>query len=247
MSGLAQALVARGAGLPPTGGTVRLLPRPATRFEPRGGSAGGAPGEPDAGFVDERSGAAAPPGPRAIPPVGAVDPAAPKARRRAELQPPEMQHEPDLRAAQRPRYDGGAGPQRAVPDPDPDPPGGPLANISALAEPAREATAGAPEPPRARGHAPMRDPEPRPPADALGPATAAAEPAGDARPGQRSAPSPPDLAFEHTPAAPIAVSIGRVVIEFIEPRPSPAPPPRAQPERTRGFDAFARARRGVPR
>lgn len=47
------------------------------------------------------------------------------------------------------------------------------------------------------------------------------------------------------PAAP-AISIGRIEVQFLAPE-KPAAAPRPEPQRTRGFDAYARARRGMPR
>ncbi|MBK1869699.1 hypothetical protein [Taklimakanibacter albus] len=49
-----------------------------------------------------------------------------------------------------------------------------------------------------------------------------------------SAPSPP------------TISIGRIDVQFL-PQERPAAPARPQPQRTRGFDSYARARRGEPR
>lgn len=45
------------------------------------------------------------------------------------------------------------------------------------------------------------------------------------------------------PASPIMVSIGRIEVELARPEPA-RPAPRPQVERTRGFEAYARARRG---
>lgn len=50
---------------------------------------------------------------------------------------------------------------------------------------------------------------------------------------------------EQAPAAP-AISIGRIDVQFL-PQERPVAPQRPQPQRTRGFDAYARARRGEPR
>lgn len=46
--------------------------------------------------------------------------------------------------------------------------------------------------------------------------------------------------------APPQISIGRIEVQFLAPE-KPAAAPRAEPQRTRGFDAYARARRGMPR
>jgi hypothetical protein len=47
------------------------------------------------------------------------------------------------------------------------------------------------------------------------------------------------------PAAP-QISIGRIEVQFIA-ADKPVAAPRPEPQRTRGFDAYARARRGMPR
>ena len=50
----------------------------------------------------------------------------------------------------------------------------------------------------------------------------------------------PDGEVERT--SPMSIAIGRIEIDFGQPPPAPAPAPPRQ--RTRGFEAFARARRG---
>lgn len=47
------------------------------------------------------------------------------------------------------------------------------------------------------------------------------------------------------PAAP-AISIGRIEVQFL-PQEKPVAPQRPEPQRTRGFEAYSRARRGLPR
>ena len=42
------------------------------------------------------------------------------------------------------------------------------------------------------------------------------------------------------------ISIGRIEVQFL-PQEVRAPAPRIEPQRTRGFDGYARARRGEPR
>jgi hypothetical protein len=54
-----------------------------------------------------------------------------------------------------------------------------------------------------------------------------------------------DDAKAERPAAP-AISIGRIEVQFIA-ADKPVAAPRPEPQRTRGFDAYTRARRGVPR
>jgi hypothetical protein len=50
------------------------------------------------------------------------------------------------------------------------------------------------------------------------------------------------------PSPNVNVSIGQVTVEFLPPpTPRPVPAPAATPAQTRGFDAYARARRGYPR
>lgn len=55
--------------------------------------------------------------------------------------------------------------------------------------------------------------------------------------------SAPPIAPE-TPAP--AISIGRIEVQFL-PQEKPAAPQRPEPQRTRGFEAYTRARRGLPR
>lgn len=55
----------------------------------------------------------------------------------------------------------------------------------------------------------------------------------------------PEPPTDRVPAAP-AISIGRIDVQFL-PQEAPAPSQRPEPHRTRGFDAYARARRGEPR
>lgn len=55
----------------------------------------------------------------------------------------------------------------------------------------------------------------------------------------------PDVAKAGQALAP-AISIGRIEVQFLAPE-KPAAAPRPEPQRTRGFDAYARARRGMPR
>lgn len=45
----------------------------------------------------------------------------------------------------------------------------------------------------------------------------------------------------------MTVSIGQIQVEFVQPEPHPAPQPKPAVQRTRGFDNYARARRGVRR
>ena len=54
---------------------------------------------------------------------------------------------------------------------------------------------------------------------------------GEEQPGQSPVPS---------------ISIGKIEVQFLPQEPR-TPAPRPQPQRTRGFDAYARARRGEPR
>lgn len=70
----------------------------------------------------------------------------------------------------------------------------------------------------------------------------------------------PPLYFEEPPAgrvtqsAPLiapetaapAISIGRIEVQFL-PQEKPVAPQRPEPQRTRGFEAYTRARRGLPR
>ncbi|MFZ5673534.1 MAG: hypothetical protein ACOZAM_11285 [Pseudomonadota bacterium] len=55
----------------------------------------------------------------------------------------------------------------------------------------------------------------------------------------------PEPRIESEPAAP-TISIGRIDVQFL-PQEAPAHPQRPEPQRTRGFEAYARARRGEPR
>ncbi len=47
------------------------------------------------------------------------------------------------------------------------------------------------------------------------------------------------------PTSPVTVTVGRIDVHFVQPAPAPAAPP--QVPRTRGFETYARARRGQPR
>jgi hypothetical protein len=47
-------------------------------------------------------------------------------------------------------------------------------------------------------------------------------------------------------APPPAISIGKIEVQFLPQEPH-VPAPRSEPQRTRGFEAYARARRGEPR
>jgi len=51
--------------------------------------------------------------------------------------------------------------------------------------------------------------------------------------------------IERAPPPP-TISIGRIDVQFL-PQERPVVPPRSEPQRTRGFEAYARARRGMPR
>jgi hypothetical protein len=51
---------------------------------------------------------------------------------------------------------------------------------------------------------------------------------------------------EGTEAPPPVISIGRIEVQFLPQEPR-NPAPRPEPQRTRGFEAYARARRGEPR
>lgn len=55
--------------------------------------------------------------------------------------------------------------------------------------------------------------------------------------------TPPQI--ERAPPPP-TISIGRIDVQFL-PQDRPVAPPRPEPQRTRGFEAYARARRGMPR
>ena len=65
----------------------------------------------------------------------------------------------------------------------------------------------------------------------------------------KAPPLTPSMATDHAkvdqPAAP-QISIGRIDVQFLAAE-KPVAAPRPEPQRTRGFDAYARARRGMPR
>lgn len=65
----------------------------------------------------------------------------------------------------------------------------------------------------------------------------------DEPPASRVPQSAPLIAPE-TPAP--AISIGRIEVQFL-PQEKPVAPQRPEPQRTRGFEAYTRARRGMPR
>ncbi|MGO4838720.1 hypothetical protein AB4144_41380, partial [Rhizobiaceae sp. 2RAB30] len=54
-----------------------------------------------------------------------------------------------------------------------------------------------------------------------------------------------EAAAQDDPMSPVTVTVGRIDIHFVQPAPAPAAPP--QVPRTRGFETYARARRGQPR
>jgi hypothetical protein len=66
------------------------------------------------------------------------------------------------------------------------------------------------------------------------------------RPGSITAPLPNRKIGDEGPSS-VTVNIGRIEVEVARPPALPTTAARPAPARTRGFDAYARARRGYPR
>ncbi|MDB5717123.1 MAG: hypothetical protein JWM38_550 [Sphingomonas bacterium] len=239
MSGFVDRLVARGATLGAVPGMVAPQPRPLGRFEDSLGASG-------ASIVDDQGEATAP----GAPFVTVASPPAKQNRRASPpASPPERTR--DAPAGQPPRPIDAAGPA--------------LHPEQMLAPPLHvertEATAVSLEwtPPPAAGAAPA--------APAEAPAAALTQiierifetPAAEAVAGKPevqiigpiaapAAPAPLPMVAGTTGASPppVSVSVGRIEVQFVQPEPR-APARSAAPPRTRGFSAYARARRGEPR
>jgi len=254
MSNFAERLVARSAGTPPGPGISVLAPRPVSRFEPVGGMEVEETVSSDVVL------------PRADPPFAQREtertppkPAAAKSRRRETptsiVQSRPRDAEPDPRAP--------IAPPIPVPNAMEATPDHVIQNVSLpdipevmddvpqqVTQPAsRDDDNPAPEHVFTDDMTPLFEDEtaeiePAPPriigsnfeieSARLGrPARGAghASASGDEQPGQLPAP---------------AISIGRIEVQFLPQEPR-MPAPRPQPQRTRGFDAYARARRGEPR
>lgn len=255
MSGFVDRLVARGSGLEAVPGFAALRPRPLSRFESSSEPADGPEGA-DTLETGLQSSATAPlaaagsittargPAPRSIPPpidaaVGTIEahPIMPSEwMDRAEVE--EMRPIGTLRSQ---AVDPGPG-SVTVPLPE-----APLRHDAATVPPIREAvhvvslppapasmpsSAGETAPPIAHP-VPVETTRPRKPTDRA-PQPIAGRP-----------PAPHVTATADDTISPVTVTVGRIDVHFVQPQPPSTLPPQAP--RTRGFEAYARARRGQPR
>jgi hypothetical protein len=235
MSNFAERLVARSTGRAADAGVPLLMPRPVARFEPTGGLS--TPGEAlleDTGMVL--------PGPADALPDGA-DP-----RAEAHVQDADPSIDRTDRPATQPAAPTGDAFGRPLPPGHASSNGGRGDHVNSSLEagaapPAREADepAAMPEVRRQPGGGDARanvGSEPLPPARGV----VASEPA--------TAPPVQDVMALSAPPAPAAeqggpaISIGKIEVQFL-PKETPPGLPRAQPQRTRGFHAYDRARRGL--
>ncbi|BCH26328.1 hypothetical protein [Mesorhizobium sp. L-8-3] len=266
MSGFVERLVARGSGLAGVPGFATLKPRPLSRFETSPEIADGSGGEEvhGAGFVPDRiapfmavpaTGAIAPeakpdarpappPASAAVGPTGAQTAASRPSIGRVEVE--EMRPVRRIQSAAAQTDPGLETVPASEPAPSrPDAAAAPTNRDSvdvALLQPAPASAPNAVEEPAPSPGAPVpmtatrsTQPPPELPSTEL-PSPAAAI---DRRPGR------PIGTAEDDPAPPVTVTVGRIDVHFVQPRPAPAPPPQAP--RTRGFEAYARVRRGQPR
>ncbi|BCH34315.1 hypothetical protein MesoLjLc_62450 [Mesorhizobium sp. L-8-10] len=263
MSGFVERLVARGSGLAAVPGFATLKPRPLSRFErpPEISDGSGSEEVHGTGFVPDRiapfaavpaTGAIAPgaePDARPAPPPvnAAVGPTGAQAASRPFIGRVEVEEVRPGRRIQSAtaRSDPGSG---TVPASEPAP-----ARPDAAAVPTNREPVAPLQPTPASTPRAMVEPAPSPgapvPMTAIRstqpppelPSTELPSPAAtiDRRPGR------PIGTAEDDPAPPVTVTVGRIDVHFVQPRPAPAPPPQAP--RTRGFEAYARVRRGQPR
>jgi hypothetical protein len=253
MSNFAQRLVARGAGQPLGQGVAVLTPRPLTRFEP----------QPIA--ENQLQTAEIPVSPRRqpdSPTVGPMTGSYVTGRDQIEASTTKLSdaRPAPLGEAERPTVDAARASDAAVPPlrqqmahampstaqhqsvplipgheehADRHEQAGPLASAKlAVEQPER------PQPPGFNDDAdapPVVEPSQNPVTERTPPTTPA-----------RTAMAADDREREgQQPLSPM-ISIGRIEVQFL-PQQQPMPAPRLQPQRTRGFDAYARARRGEPR
>jgi hypothetical protein len=259
MTGFLETLVARGAGLPAPGGPVPLMPRPMARFEP-GGSGWGVGGEAGQGL--EPPAAAMEPSPAE--PRRAGSAAVPGSTRAARREAPgERAFRAPAPPADEPRPSASRAREAARAAARPETPADVAAPGTAEAR-ARDEKASDEAPPPLHAdeiRVVARDdavPEQQPSGALTQPEAPSSAPAppGTTADARAAAPAPAELRPALPPAAPsledeaprpVSISIGRVTVEVVEPA-RPAPQPALQrppgPQRTRGFDAYARARRG---
>jgi hypothetical protein len=237
MSNFAERLVARSAGRAADAGIPLLMPRPVARFEPTGlGGPGEGLGE-DTVMISSGPADASPDGayPAAGAPLRNVDASVERTDRPG--------------AAIRPAGAAGDALRRPLP------PGDASSNRGrddrALSPPAAGAAASTPEAgdpvamrdarPQPGGHDIRTDVEPQTPRPAR--AVIASEEATTA-PAIRDTtmPSSPPASLEEQ-GGPV-ISIGKIEVQFL-PKQTPPGLSRVQPQRTRGFHAYDRARRGL--
>jgi hypothetical protein len=265
MSNFADRLVARSAGALPAPGIAVLTPRPASRFEvpPAAGieaADGLVPGAEDVGLpIDAQAPLI---GPAIAPPTKSIE-GAPGAT--AAIASPEALDD----AIRKPRHESDAPipPPAREPVEAPPPQSGELPISRALRD--RSGRASIAEPGLSARATPLADgiastdvaDVVRP--NAMMPPSVSEEVQVDrelprrferipdiavvtGEPGRSSALQSWGAPGDRTEAPAPVISIGKIEVQFL-PQVPPLPAPRAEPQRTRGLQAYARARRGEPR
>jgi hypothetical protein len=238
MSNFAERLVARSTGRAADAGVPLLMPRPVARFEPAGGP--GAPGEgllEDTGTVASGTGEALPDGtdPRAEAHLRDADVSVERTdRRRSAIRPTVAAEE----AFRRPLSPSDVSSTTARGDRVISPP------AAGAAQPTPEAGEPAAMPVvrrQAGGDNVEEDVEPQARRHARSVVASRQLAMGPAmRDAIAANPPPPPVEEQGGPA----ISIGKIEVQFL-PKETPPGLPRTQPQRTRGFHAYDRARRGL--
>ncbi len=256
MISFVERLVARGAGLAEAPGFTALKPRPMSRFESPVASADGLEGD-ETGHLpgsvtsitvtprDDLSATARSPDPRSMPhPISPVaDPVGtPGAIHRASVERAAAQDTVPARPVRTTTMNSDAvSPAVVVPSE-------PVPLQGETVAPPKQLDA-VPWPPPAAPHIASE------PVEKSFPPAVRPIPSATTRVSQ-PAETPPQLfiaesrrAAEATaqddPISPVTVTVGRIDVHFVQPAPASAAPP--QVPRTRGFETYARARRGQPR
>lgn len=253
MSNFAERLIARNAGVPPARGISVLAPRPVSRFEPVPAieiATEAAPAGSDARIEHEAESQI---GPAAVPtnidrgdtrqPLGKPEIARPvpleeairKPRYEAEIRRPMLRQDssrrppPDVRDTPRTRAD--------------------LAETRYAPRNVTHGDIVTPDIPRqsARADIEMHHPTREEPNGRVPPPFAARAVEARAAPIDQHTAVPARQSSNAGEVAPAPViSIGKIEVQFLPQEPR-MPAPRPPPQRTRGFEAYARARRGEPR